>query len=112
MTNQEYMLSLPAEECYVVMNWLMQEYGRRFTATHLAVISWLKAEAMFGQWEKVHGYVTPGGDPVWKCPHCGQDMHVYGVESLRERRVLCKVCGTWNGYWRKPDVTEDQTTDA
>ena len=112
MTNQEYMLSMPPQDCYVVMNWLTQEYGRRFTATHLAVISWLKAEAMFGQWEEVHGYVTPGGDPVWKCPHCGQDEHVYGIESPGQRRVLCKVCGTWNGYWRKPDVTEGQTTDA
>lgn len=112
MTNQEYMLSLPPQDCYVVMNWLMQEYGRRFTSTPHAVIGWLGAEAMVGEWQEVHGCVTLGGDPVWKCPHCGQDMHVYGVESPRERRVLCKVCGTWNWYWRKPDVAEDKATDA
>lgn len=112
MTNQEMMLSLPPQECYAAMKWAMLDYGRRFTSTPHAVIGWLGAEAMVGEWQEVHGYVTAGGDPVWKCPHCGQDMHVYGVEHLSQRRVLCQVCGTWNGYWRKPDVAEDKATDA
>lgn len=33
-----------------------------------------------GKWVKVHGYATPGGDPVWKCSECGKGVHVYGVE--------------------------------
>ena len=33
-----------------------------------------------GQWVKVHGFCTPGGDPVWRCSVCGKGMHVYGIE--------------------------------
>ena len=31
-------------------------------------------------WEKVSGYATPGGDPVWRCSKCGKGIHVYGIE--------------------------------
>ena len=31
-------------------------------------------------WEKVSGYATPGGDPVWRCSKCGKGLHVYGIE--------------------------------
>lgn len=44
-------------------------------------------------WQKVHGYVTPGGDPVWKCGYCGGDEHVYGIETLRNRQRICHECG-------------------
>ena len=33
-----------------------------------------------GHWVKVHGYATPGGDPVWACSECGKGIHVYGIE--------------------------------
>lgn len=33
-----------------------------------------------GHWVKVHGFVTPGGDPVWACSECGKGIHVYGIE--------------------------------
>ena len=33
-----------------------------------------------GHWVKVHGYATPGGDPVWCCSECGKGIHVYGIE--------------------------------
>ena len=33
-----------------------------------------------GKWIKVHGYCTPGGDPVWACSECGKGVHVYGIE--------------------------------
>ena len=33
-----------------------------------------------GKWKQLHGYVTPGGDPVWCCSLCGKGIHVYGIE--------------------------------
>lgn len=33
-----------------------------------------------GHWVKVSGYITPGGDPLWKCSECGKGLHLYGVE--------------------------------
>ena len=33
-----------------------------------------------GKWVEVHGYCTPGGDPVWCCSECGKGVHVYGIE--------------------------------
>ena len=54
-----------------------------------------------GKWIKVHGYVTPGGDPVWKCSECGKGIHVYGIEAPSYNRdytdghqwVACPNCG-------------------
>lgn len=53
-----------------------------------------------GKWIEVHGYVTPGGDPVWKCSECGKGMHVYGIEAPSYNRdyadgqwVACPNCG-------------------
>ena len=53
-----------------------------------------------GRWEKVSGYCTPGGDPVWRCSECGKGLHVYGVEHLSYGRdiadgqwVACPNCG-------------------
>lgn len=37
-------------------------------------------ERKTGKWIKVHGYCTPGGDPVWACSECGKGIHVYGIE--------------------------------
>ena len=34
-----------------------------------------------GHWVRVSGYVTPGGDPVWKCSECGKGVHTYGIEA-------------------------------
>ena len=33
-----------------------------------------------GKWVQVHGFCTPGGDPVWACSECGKGIHVYGIE--------------------------------
>ena len=53
-----------------------------------------------GEWVKVHGYATPGGDPVWACPKCGKGIHVYGVEHgtygediADHQWVACPNCG-------------------
>lgn len=40
----------------------------------------IEPERKTGEWIKVHGYVTFGGDPVWKCSECGKGVHVYGIE--------------------------------
>lgn len=53
-----------------------------------------------GKWIKVHGYVTPGGDPVWCCSECGKGTHVYGIEHgtygadvSDGQWVACPNCG-------------------
>ena len=52
------------------------------------------------EWVKVHGYATPGGDPVWACPKCGKGIHVYGIEHgtygkdiADHQWVACPNCG-------------------
>ena len=37
-------------------------------------------ERKTGKWIRVHGFATPGGDPVWCCSECGKGVHVYGIE--------------------------------
>ena len=44
MTNQEYIAKLNPEELYLVIDWLMHDYGRNYTDTRCAVIEWLKKE--------------------------------------------------------------------
>lgn len=53
-----------------------------------------------GHWVKVHGYATPGGDPVWCCSECGKGIHVYGIEHgtygadiADHQWVACPNCG-------------------
>lgn len=53
-----------------------------------------------GRWEKVRGYFTPGGDPVWQCSECGKGLHVYGIEAgtygsdvADHQWVACPNCG-------------------
>ena len=60
----------------------------------------IEPERKKGKWIEVHGYVTPGGDPVWKCSECGKGMHVYGIEAPSYNRdyadgqwVACPNCG-------------------
>ena len=60
----------------------------------------IRGTTAVGEWVKVHGFCTPGGDPVWKCSNCGKGMHVYGVEhgsygaDIAEHQwVACPSCG-------------------
>ena len=98
MTNQEYMAGLRPDDCWAVMDWLLHEFGLWHHSPRLAVISWLQAEAAIGEWEHVHGVVTAGGDPAYRCPKCGKGYHVYGIEHLKDRRAFCPDCGHWNIY--------------
>lgn len=62
-----------------------------------------------GEWVEVHGFCTPGGDPVWQCSVCGKGRHVYGIEHGTYAAdvsdwqwVACPNCGavmeTRNGF--------------
>ena len=53
-----------------------------------------------GHWVQVHGFATPGGDPVWECSECGKGRHVYGIEHgsygadiADGQWVACPNCG-------------------
>ena len=53
-----------------------------------------------GKWIRVGGYVTLGGDPVWRCSNCGKGKHVWGIEHnsygadvADHQWVACPNCG-------------------
>ena len=53
-------------------------------------------------WIKVYGHITPGGDPVYQCPHC-KATHIYGIEHPYKQEK-CENCGQRNYYpWEKQD---------
>lgn len=41
MTNKEWMSTLPAEQFYDEMMWLVRDFGFRFTNSRLGIIDWL-----------------------------------------------------------------------
>ena len=41
MTNKEWMSTLPAEQFYDTMIWLVRIFGFRFNNTRLGIIAWL-----------------------------------------------------------------------
>lgn len=47
-----------------------------------------------GHWEQVHGYATPGGDPLVRCPYCKSrdSWHLRGIET-HVGWNYCPVCG-------------------
>jgi len=55
-------------------------------------------EEIKGQWLKIHGVFTPGGDPAWFCSICKGDEHLYGIECLENKHEVCKNCGSHNEY--------------
>ncbi len=46
------------------------------------------------KWELVHGVMTPGGDPLVRCPVCKSrdSEHLVGIEGHRHWK-WCPVCG-------------------
>ena len=62
------------------------------------------AQPKTGKWITVHGFCTPGGDPVWACSECGKGVHVYGIEHNSYgcdvsdgRWKACPNCGAMMG---------------
>ena len=113
MTNQEYMFTLRPSDCYSVMAWLFFIFSPRHGSSTRAIISWLRAEAVIGEWEKIPGK-SDDGDPVYRCSKCGGTIHVYGVEHRHNYNIICGNCGTFNIYGFE-DVghgSEDASTDA
>ena len=53
--------------------------------------------SVHGKWERVYGYATPGGDPVFRCSRCHGSEHIYGVEHS-EKKMVCDECGSINSY--------------
>lgn len=51
-------------------------------------------EVKHGKWETVHGVLTPGGDPLKRCPYCKsrESEHLDGVEHP-SRWMFCPICG-------------------
>lgn len=51
-------------------------------------------EVKHGEWETVHGVLTPGGDPLKRCPYCKsrESEHLDGVEHP-SRWMFCPICG-------------------
>ena len=47
-----------------------------------------------GEWETVHGVLTPGGDPLLRCPYCRsrESEHLCGIECSIEWD-FCPKCG-------------------
>lgn len=50
------------------------------------------------KWKSVDGVFTPGGDPLYVCPVCGGDRHLFGIENVENEHFTCKECGAYNRY--------------
>ena len=73
----------------------------RFSKIINQTVEEVRGTTAIGEWVKVHGFVTPGGDPVWRCSNCGKGIHVFGVEHhsygadiADNQWVACPNCGT------------------
>ena len=85
------------------MGWLDILEAQKRTPMNNDLISRTEAVEPYkvGHWVEVHGYATPGGDPVWACSECGKGIHVYGIEHgtygadvSDGQWVSCPNCGT------------------
>lgn len=47
-----------------------------------------------GEWEVVHGVMTPGGDPLLRCPFCrSEESHHMGGIEFPQHWSFCPNCG-------------------
>ena len=72
----------------------------RFSKIINQTVEEVRGTTAIGEWVKVHGFVTPGGDPVWRCSNCSKGNHVFGVEHhsygadiADNQWVACPNCG-------------------
>lgn len=49
-------------------------------------------------WKSCPCQITPGGDPAWRCPKCGGDLHVMGIETRYRKHNICAACGCFLLY--------------
>ena len=61
------------------IEWFFRPYSNEESYSNLDVERALNAipavdaaPVVHARWVKVHGYCTPGGDPVWRCSECGK----------------------------------------
>ena len=48
----------------------------------------------YGEWEVVHGVMTPGGDPLLRCPFCrSNERHHMGGIEFPQHWDFCPKCG-------------------
>ena len=93
----ENVLMMRVDDCLIFGN----KNALRSLAEKLKELPSAEPKRKKGRWIEVHGYVTPGGDPVWKCSECGKGIHVYGIEAPSYNRdytdghqwVACPNCG-------------------
>lgn len=98
MRNGEYLSDFGPIDQWQIIDWLVNDYSKRGIDSRRAIIEWLAGEVVCAEWVRVHGYATPGGDPVFKCGSCGGHEHVYGIEHRYNRQVICPVCGKFMVY--------------
>ena len=77
-----------------------QHCCHRFSKIINQTVEEVRGTTAIGEWVEVHGFVTPGGDPVWRCSNCGKGIHVFGVEHhsygadiADNQWVACPNCG-------------------
>lgn len=49
-------------------------------------------ETKTGQWVRIRGVATPGGEPYYECSNCGYGR-CYGVEYPKPLQSVCPNCG-------------------
>lgn len=71
-----------------------EECQKQLEAYNMAKAKLTEEEKEPLKWEHVHGVVTPGGDPLVRCPVCKSrdSEHLIGIECHR-RWKWCPVCG-------------------
>ena len=67
--------------CDVLPRWAGAKYFENYRNKRHKNCPFNAMERKTGHWVKVGGFVTPGGDPVWRCSECGKGMHTYGIEA-------------------------------
>lgn len=97
----ESMMVIKIEDAKMVATIPITDQRRRaLMETQLDMYAFEAVPVVHARWVKVHGYCTPGGDPVWRCSECGKGIHVYGIEHgtygadiADGQWVACPNCG-------------------
>lgn len=71
-----------------------EEYKKQLEAYNMAKAKLAGEEKEPLKWERIKGVMTPGGDPLVRCPVCKsrESEHLIGIESPRHWKY-CPMCG-------------------